>query len=283
MGGAIAKLKPRVNVIGIVPATENMPSGCRQHPARLKTMLGKTIEVVNTDAEGRLVLADAIAYAREQGATSVRRRRDSQGAISVALGNVAMGVMGNNGPLIGRIKAASAATGEKVWELPMWDEYFELIKSDVADMKNSGGRPAGSITAAMLLREFAEDTPWAHLDIAGVDTYDSEKGARVKGASGIPVRTLVELVLQSQEKSSPEVAEGGVLGATHGVATRRGRAGPSRHRTVLPAVAKVAPTPFRSASRGQPPCVPDWLHGAHRALQGGTQILRRPSLVPRGG
>ncbi|HLF77686.1 MAG TPA: leucyl aminopeptidase [Dehalococcoidia bacterium] len=201
--GAIGKLKPRVNVIGVVPATENMPSGSATRPGDvLETMLGKTIEVVNTDAEGRLVLADAIAYAREQGATSVVDVATLTGAIFITLGNVAMGVMGNNAGLINKIKAASETTGEKVWELPMWDEYMELIKSDVADMKNSGGRPAGSITAAMLLKEFAEDTPWAHLDIAGVDTYDREKGATVKGASGIPVRTLVEVVMQSQDGSS---------------------------------------------------------------------------------
>ena len=196
--GAIAQLKPRINVIGIVPATENMPSGSATRPGDvLKTMLGKTIEVINTDAEGRLVLADALAYAREQGATALVDVATLTGAIFITLGNVAMGAMGNDPALMERVKQAAATAGEKVWELPMWDDFFDLIKSDVADMKNSGGRPAGSITAAMLLREFAEDTPWVHLDIAGVDTYEHEKGVIVKGASGIPVRTLVHLALQS--------------------------------------------------------------------------------------
>jgi leucyl aminopeptidase len=198
--GAIARLHPSINVIGVVPATENMPSGSATRPGDvLETMLGKTIEVINTDAEGRLVLADGIAYAREQGATELVDVATLTGAISVTLGNVAFGAMGNNDALMTKVKQAADAAGEKVWELPMWDEYFDLIKSDVADMKNSGGRMAGSITAAMLLREFAEDTPWVHLDIAGVDTYEREKGVIVKGASGIPVRTLVNYVLQSAD------------------------------------------------------------------------------------
>jgi leucyl aminopeptidase len=202
--GAIAQLRPAVNVIGVVPATENMPSGSATRPGDvLKTMLGKTIEVVNTDAEGRLILADGLAYAREQGATAMVDVATLTGAISVTLGNVAFGAMGNNDALMGRVKEAASAAGERVWELPMWDDYFDLIKSDVADMKNSGGRPAGSITAAMLLREFAEDTPWVHLDIAGVDTYEHEKGIIVKGASGIPVRTLVHFALQAAKEPIP--------------------------------------------------------------------------------
>ncbi len=195
--GAIARLKPAVNVIAVVPATENMPSGSATKPGDvLVTMLGKTIEVVNTDAEGRLVLSDGIAYAREQGAEALIDVATLTGAVSVALGNVAMGAMTNDPVLLERVKAAAATAGEKIWELPMFEEYKEQIKSDVADMKNSGGRPAGSITAAMLLREFAEDTPWVHLDIAGVDIYNRDKGVIVKGASGIPVRTLVHLALQ---------------------------------------------------------------------------------------
>ncbi|HLF70812.1 MAG TPA: leucyl aminopeptidase [Dehalococcoidia bacterium] len=198
--GAIAKLRPRINVIGIVPATENMPSGSATRPGDvLETMLGKTIEVINTDAEGRLILADGLAYAREQGATAIVDIATLTGAISVTLGNVAMGAMSNDAALTERVKRAATAAGEKVWELPMWDEYKDLIKSDVADMKNSGGRMAGSITAAMLLKEFVGDTPWVHLDIAGVDFYNAEKGVIVKGASGIPVRTLVNLALQSAE------------------------------------------------------------------------------------
>jgi len=198
--GAIARLRPRVNVIGIVPATENMPSGSAIKPGDvLETMAGKTIEVVNTDAEGRLILSDALAYAREQGAQAIVDVATLTGAISTALGNVAMGAMTNDAGLLERVKEAAAAAGERVWELPMWDEYKEFIRSDVADMKNSGGRLAGSITAAMLLREFVEDTPWVHLDIAGVDNYDRDKGVIVKGASGIPVRTLVHLALRFAE------------------------------------------------------------------------------------
>ncbi len=202
--GAIARLRPPVNVIGIVPATENMPSGSATRPGDvLKTMLGKTIEVVNTDAEGRLILSDALAYAVEQDAAAIVDVATLTGAINVALGNLAMGAMTNDGELLDRVRTAAAAAGERVWELPMWDEYFDLIKSDVADMKNSGGRPAGSITAAMLLREFVGDTPWVHLDIAGVDIYERDKGVIVKGASGIPVRTLVNLALQYAEEGTP--------------------------------------------------------------------------------
>src|SRR5688572_15935215 len=198
--GAIGRLKPHINVVGIVPATENMPSGTATKPGDvLVTMIGKTIEVDNTDAEGRLILSDGLAYAVEQGATAIVDVATLTGAISIALGNVAFGAMTNDAGLMDRIKRAAAAAGEKVWELPMWEEYREQIKSDVADMKNTGGRGAGSITAAMLLREFVGDTPWVHLDIAGVDIYERDKGVIVKGASGIPVRTLVQLVLQTAE------------------------------------------------------------------------------------
>ena len=194
---AIAKLRPRLNVIAVAPCTENMPSGSATKPGDvLKTMSGKTIEVVNTDAEGRLVLSDALTYARQEGARAMVDVATLTGAISTTLGNVAMGAMTNNGNLLGRVRKAAAAAGEKIWELPMFDEYKELIKSDVADMKNSGGRQAGSISAAFLLKEFVDDTPWVHLDIAGVDTYERENGVYVKGSSGIPVRTLVKLALQ---------------------------------------------------------------------------------------
>jgi leucyl aminopeptidase len=201
--GAIARLKPAANVIGIVPATENMPGGSAIKPGDvLKTMSGKTIEVINTDAEGRLILSDGLAYAREQGATAIVDIATLTGAISITLGNVAMGAMGNDDALMQRVKKAAADAGEKVWELPMYDEYKDQIKSDVADMKNTGGRGAGSITAAMLLKEFVEDISWVHLDIAGVDNYDRDKGVIVKGASGIPVRTLVNIALQQADGAS---------------------------------------------------------------------------------
>jgi leucyl aminopeptidase len=194
---AIGKLKPRINVIAVAPCSENMPSGSATKPGDvLKTMSGKTIEVVNTDAEGRLVLSDALTYARQNGARAIVDVATLTGAISTALGNVAMGAMTNDGALMDRVRRASAEAGEKVWELPMFDEYKDLISSDIADMKNSGGRQAGSISAAFLLKEFVEDTPWVHLDIAGVDNYERERGVFVKGSSGIPVRTLVHLALQ---------------------------------------------------------------------------------------
>ncbi|HEY7269176.1 MAG TPA: leucyl aminopeptidase, partial [Dehalococcoidia bacterium] len=200
---AIAKLKPRINVIAVAPCTENMPSGKATKPGDvLKTRSGKTIEVVNTDAEGRLVLSDALTFSREKGAKNIVDVATLTGAISTALGNVAMGAMTNNAGLLDRLRKAAESAGEKVWELPMYDEYKELINSDVADMKNSGGRQAGSITAAFLLKEFVEDTPWVHLDIAGVDTYERERGVFVKGSSGIPVRTLVHLALQMAEEGA---------------------------------------------------------------------------------
>jgi len=197
--GAIARLKPSINVTGIVPATENMPGGNAIKPGDiLRAMTGTTIEVINTDAEGRLILADGLGYARQQSPApdAIIDVATLTGAISIALGNVAMGAMTNNEALYARVRKASEASGEKVWELPMWDEYKEQIKSDVADIKNTGGRGAGSITAAFFLKEFVGDTPWVHLDMAGVDFYEKEKGVLVKGASGIPVRTLVHLALE---------------------------------------------------------------------------------------
>jgi leucyl aminopeptidase len=200
---AIARLKPRINVIAVAPCTENMPSGSATKPGDvLRTMSGKTIEVVNTDAEGRLVLSDALTFSREQGARAIVDVATLTGAISTTLGNVAMGAMTNDAGLLDKVRRAASTAGEKVWELPMYDEYKELIRSDVADMKNSGGRQAGSITAAFLLKEFVDDTPWVHLDIAGVDNYDREKGVYVKGSSGIPVRTLVHLALQMAEEGA---------------------------------------------------------------------------------
>jgi leucyl aminopeptidase len=194
--GAIARLKPSISVTAVVPATENMPGGSATKPGDiLRTMSGKTIEVINTDAEGRLILADGLAYAGQQSPTAIVDVATLTGAIAIALGNVAVGAMTNNDALYARVQHAATTAGEKVWQLPMYDEYKEQIKSEVADMKNTGGRGAGSITAAFLLKEFVDDTPWVHLDMAGVDNYAKEKGVLVKGASGIPVRTLVHLAL----------------------------------------------------------------------------------------
>jgi leucyl aminopeptidase len=159
-------------------------------------MSGKTIEVVNTDAEGRLILADAIAYARQQGLSPIVDVATLTGAMVVAIGKAATGCMANNQELCQKVIAAGEAAGEKFWQFPLYDEYKEHLKSDVADIKNVGKRgEAGSISAALFLAEFVGDTPWVHLDMAPTDHVDKDKGAWVKGATGIPTRTLVNLVL----------------------------------------------------------------------------------------
>jgi leucyl aminopeptidase len=194
--GAIAKLKPKINVTGIVPATENLPSGTAQKPGDvLKTMGGKTVEVINTDAEGRLILADALCYANELKLSPVVDIATLTGACMVALGDVCSGLFTNNQEFADKVIASSKATGEKMWQLPMYDEYREQIKSTVADIKNTGGRWGGATTAAQFLEEFVGGTPWVHLDIAGTMLSDKDKGYLAKGAAGIPVRTLVNLVL----------------------------------------------------------------------------------------
>jgi leucyl aminopeptidase len=198
---AIAQLKPTINVTALVPATENMPGGNATKPGDvLRAMNGKTIEVVNTDAEGRLILADALCYGLKLGLTPIVDVATLTGAMSIALGDVAYGVFSNSDALVDRVKAASSLAGEKCWQMPMFSEYKELNKSNIADVKNSGGRGAGSIAAAFFLKEFVDDRPWAHLDIAGVDFFDKEKGVLVKGGSGIPVRTLVNLALNLAER-----------------------------------------------------------------------------------
>ena len=193
---AIGSLKPHINVTGLIAATENMPGGRAQRPGDVVTaMNGKTIEVINTDAEGRLVLADAMCYARSLGITRMVDVATLTGAMVVTLGKACTGMMGNSSKLAKQLGEAGDRSGERFWELPMLEDYRELIRSDVADMKNSGGRQAGSITAAMLLREFAEDAEWVHLDIAGTSTASSAKGHLVKGATGVPTRTLAQLAV----------------------------------------------------------------------------------------
>ncbi len=192
---AIAQLKPPVNVIGIVPATENMPGGRAQRPGDIvRAMTGKTIEVINTDAEGRLVLADAVAYARKLGATKIVDLATLTGAVSVALGDVYVAVLGTNQEWVDQILAAGKGAGEKIWQLPLDKEYREQIKSEIADIKNIGGRKAGTITGAYFIREFVEDTPWAHLDIAGTAWNENGKPHLAVGPTGVCVRTLVNLV-----------------------------------------------------------------------------------------
>ena len=198
----IAQLKPGINVTGMVAATENMPGGAAQRPGDVVTaMNGKTIEVINTDAEGRLVLADALCLARERGITRLVDIATLTGAMVTTLGKACTGVMGNDDALIGDVIEAGKQTGEKFWQLPMFDEYKELIRSDVADMKNSGGRQAGSISAAFLLKEFVDGAAWAHLDIAGTSTSEKVSGYLVKGATGTPARTLAQLAVNLAEGS----------------------------------------------------------------------------------
>jgi leucyl aminopeptidase len=193
---AIAQFKPKINVIALVPATENLPGGSALKPGDiLSAMGGKTIEIISTDAEGRLILADALGYARQSGAKRMVDVATLTGAIQIALGNICTGAFGNNQELIDKVIAAGAEAGERIWQLPMYEEYKEQNKSEVADIKNTGGRLAGSITAAQFLAEFAGEIPWVHLDIAGTSDTDKEKGYLVKGATGVPVRTLINLVL----------------------------------------------------------------------------------------
>ncbi len=194
--GAIARLKPVINVMGLVPATENLPGGSAMKPGDILTAMGgKTIEIISTDAEGRLALADAIGYALEHKARLIVDVATLTGACRIALGDVCTGAFGNNQDLIDKVIAAGAEVGERIWQMPMYEEYKEQNKSDVADIKNTGGRLAGAITAAQFLAEFAGDSPWVHLDIAGTSMTEKERNHQVKGATGVPVRTLVNLVL----------------------------------------------------------------------------------------
>ena len=192
---AIARLKPKINVTAIVPATENMPSGTAQRPGDVvRAMNGKTIEIDNTDAEGRLVLADAMAYARSIGLNRLVDVATLTGAMAVALGDQCMGAFGNDDEFTRQVVDAANAVGERAWPLPMFDEYKSQYSSDIADIKNTGGRGAGSITGALIIGEFNDGAPWVHLDIAGTARARGNKGATVKGATGVPVRTLVRLV-----------------------------------------------------------------------------------------
>src|SRR4030081_1769606 len=192
---AIALLKPKVKVIGIVCATENMPSGKAQKPGDVQiAMSGKSIEIINTDAEGRLVLADGLCYARQLGCTHLVDAATLTGAVVVALGYVNAGIFASDDAMYERLEKAQAKAGEKMWRLPLDDEYKENIRSNIADMVNSGGRWGGAINAAMFLKEFAEDTPWIHLDIAGTAWMEEQKPWIAKGPSGIALRSLVQFV-----------------------------------------------------------------------------------------
>ena len=194
---ALAALKPGVKVICVVPSTENMPGGKAQKPGDIQTsMSGKTIEVLNTDAEGRLILADGVHYAKQLGATHLIDAATLTGAIVVALANVNVGVFGTNQAFTDKLLASAKASGEKMWPMPMDDEYREFIKGSFADIQNIGsGKGGGAITGAMFIREFAGDTPWIHLDIAGTAWNDEAKPWLAKGPTGVALRTLVHLVM----------------------------------------------------------------------------------------
>ncbi len=193
---AIAQLKPKINVMALIPATENLPSDSALKPGDILTAIdGKTIEIISTDAEGRLILADALGYAKKSEPKFIIDVATLTGACRVALGNMCSGAFGNNQELVDKVIAAGAEAGELIWQMPMYEQYKEQNKSNVADIKNVGGKYAGAITAAQFLAEFVGDTPWVHLDIAGTSLSEKEQAYLVKGATGVPVRTLVNLVL----------------------------------------------------------------------------------------
>jgi leucyl aminopeptidase len=193
---ALAKLKPAIPVTAFVPAVENMVSSKAQRPGDIvKSLNGKTIEVLNTDAEGRLILIDAITYAKRLGCTHLVDAATLTGAIVIALGHVNIGAFTNNEDFLARVMTAAKTEGEKMWHMPLDDEYKELLKSAFADLANIGGRYGGAISAAWFLREFVDDTPWVHLDIAGTAWLDEPKPFMAKGPSGVCVRTFVKLAL----------------------------------------------------------------------------------------
>jgi leucyl aminopeptidase len=193
---AIAQLSLQVNILAAVPTTENMPGGRALKPGDVLTATnGKTIEIINTDAEGRLILADALAYTRTFDPRYIIDVATLTGACHVALGDVCTGVFGNNQRLVDMVIKAGNDAGEMMWQMPMYNEYKEQLKSEVADIKNTGGRGGGAVTAAKFLEAFVGDTPWVHLDIAGTDQSEKEQGYLTKGSTGIPVRTLVNLIM----------------------------------------------------------------------------------------
>ena len=209
---AIARLKPKINVIGVVPASENLPGPRAMKPGDvLRAMNGKTIEVINTDAEGRLILADALCYARELGATRIVDCATLTGAMVVALGHAATGAMSNDDAFVKQFLAIANTTGERYWQLPLYEDYSEAVKSEIADLRNSTGRPGGSLTAAAFLQNFVGSTPWIHLDIAGT-AYVDQTSYMAKGPTGTPVRAFVALAEEFARSRS---------GATNGSAASK--------------------------------------------------------------
>ena len=192
---AIGRLGLAVNVVGLVGSTTNMPSGTAVKPGDVvRASNGKHIEIINTDAEGRLVLADVLAYAKRFSPAVVLDAATLTGACVIALGHSATGVMGNDEALVQEVLEAGKRASEPGWPLPLWDDFKPLIKSDIADVKNSGGRPAGTITAALFLKEFVDGFPWVHLDIAGTAYSEGDLGTIPSGPTGVPVGTFVEFV-----------------------------------------------------------------------------------------
>jgi leucyl aminopeptidase len=198
---AVARLRPRTNVVALVPCAENLPSGRAVKPGDVIRMFsGKSVEVINTDAEGRLLLADALAYAQRFEPQAIVDAATLTGAVVIALGHEAIGLMGNDGDLIDQVRAVGERTGERCWPLPLWDPYRKQLDSQVADLKNVGGRPAGSITAGWFLKEFVGSTPWAHLDIAGTAYRDEPAPYLRKGPTGVPARLFIEWVRERAER-----------------------------------------------------------------------------------
>jgi leucyl aminopeptidase len=193
----LGRLKPKVNVVGIIPATENLPSGTAVKPGDvIKSLAGKTIEIINTDAEGRLILSDALAYAKRFKPAAALDAATLTGAVVVALGHIATGIMGNDDALIEEVRAAGDRAGERCWPLPLWNDYRDLLKSDIADMKNSAGRGAGTIAGGWFLREFVDGFPWVHLDIAGTAYTENETPYQSKGPTAMGVRLFTEFLLK---------------------------------------------------------------------------------------
>jgi len=206
---AIGKLKPKCNVIGVIPSSENLPGPRAMKPGDvLRAMNGKTIEVLNTDAEGRLILADAICYAKELGATRIIDCATLTGACVVALGHAASGTMSNDEHFVTRFLEVVGDVGERYWRLPLYDDYSTQIKSEIADLKNTGGRAGGAETAAAFLKAFVGDTPWIHLDIAGTAYLDGESAHQAKGPTGTPVRAFVAFVEDVAKRGAPAPTNG---------------------------------------------------------------------------
>ena len=193
----LGRLKPKINVVGLIPSTENLPSGTATKPGDVvKSHFVKTIEIINTDAEGRLILCDALSYARRYKPAALIDAATLTGAVVVALGHAAIGMMGTDEALANEVREAGEQAGERCWPLPLWDEYRELHKSEIADVKNSGGRAAGTIAGGWFLREFVNELPWVHLDIAGTAYTENEAPHQAKGPTAVGVRLFSEFILK---------------------------------------------------------------------------------------